>query len=1142
MVTVSAEDRVLVALLSAGAVSSKGSDDQTGKISVSAVTRTVTTGEQQLGTQVEIAVAVSSLAEQEYINRETNGDEEYLWLTDRGRTRARSVRDNLAETEVSFVDGDSSERLTLVDISSRVGDSLIEVTVDCADSGTYYLREEVQVVDLVGRDSHRSGIQDLLDETRERGEGQALFLCGPSGVGKTTLVNTVLDDTDSAVDTVRAHCREAGGEPYQPIRDALDHIGLAAPFIGAEVDAGDPDAYDAQQTALFHDVTEALSPDTGVRALFLDDIDHADAATWAYIEYLLSTIAEYPLVLVGTHRPGALPDDSPVSSESHAEYALTRLSLSGLDQPDTRTLVEQILSRRDVPEDFVEAVYSRTEGNPLFVETTIDTLLESNQLDPEFQWYPDDEAAIDLPDAVTDTILQRIETLDPAATDIIQWVAVAGEFVQVPLLEELIDEGSDDVRTLVETLVDSELFTEEYREGEHWISIRNDVVREAVLANLGPGEKQRRHAALAESLAARHQSSSGPTGGIGRAPTIAYHYEQAEAMTTAMDWYERAAGQASDVYALETARDHFNSVLHIARSADETDAMLSAGHELAEISLTTSEYDQADRYVQFVRERLSPDATTRRRENARLDAEIERNRGEFAAAIDAANEGLALTDEPDEIHCRLLSVKATAQSVTSDYDAAEETAREYRALATKLGNESLEAGANKQLGRVVLERSEYDDAREYLETALEQIRAVGDRHEEANIQNSLGTVAYTSGDPSTAREYYEQSLETFDDIGDHHQVAKLYNNLGICATNLGESEQAKEYYEQALETGKTIGDRNLLAGLHINLGDIERRHGNVETARGHAETALGIYEAMESPHDRAIAMNHLARSIVVLGELEAAREYLERTRDIYRDIENDYEINFPLRDLAEIARKRGNFSVADEHLTEAEEVTGTLDHPEANAKIAVSRAWLAYRQREYEQAYDYATQAREKLDGLGLSVPYADALHALGTVEIERENYDSARECLRDAQELYESDAARIDAAAAERDRGRLAIAENDSDRGRAFLESALDTAESVDAVFGIARTRYELGRLAAPTDEDRACDHWKQALDVFEDVHARPETLDTLEMLVSHCSVDTPSDVLGWCDRGVELASELDTERAAAKSDWFHAQRQQVD
>jgi tetratricopeptide (TPR) repeat protein len=1142
MVTVSAEDRVLVALLSAGAVDSGGSDDTTGTASVSTVTRTVTTGDQQLGNQVEIAVAVSSLAEQGYINRETDGDEEYLWLTESGRTRAQSTRERLAKSEVSFVDGKSRETLPLADIAARVDDSLIEVTANCTEDGTYYLRDDVPNIELVGRNSQETTVHELLEEVQERGQGQALFLCGPSGVGKTTLVNTVLENTDGGVHTVRVHCQGAGGEPYQPIRDALDHLETTSPFTDVGVDADDPEVYDAQQTALFHDVTDTLAPDAGVRVLFLDDIDHADAATWAYIEYLLSNIEEYPLVFVGAHRPGALPEASPVSEENLTEYPFTRLSLSGLDRPETRTLIEQILSRRHIPADFVDAVYSRTDGNPLFVETTIDTLLESNQLDPGFQWYPDDEAAIDLPNAVTDTILQRLETLDSVATDSIQWVAVAGEFVRVTLLEELIEEGSNDVRTLVETLVDSELFTEEYREGGHWISIRNDVVREAVLTDLDAGEKQRRHAALAEALAANHQARSESASGIGRASTIAYHYEQAEEMTAAMDWYERAAGQTSDVYALETARDHFHSVLDIARSVDDTAAMLSAGHELAEISLTTSEYDQAERYVQFVRERLPTDATTRRRENARLEAELARNRGEFAAAVDAANEGLALTDEPDDVHCRLLSVKTAVQSETSDYDAAVETAQQYRALAQNLGETKLEAEASKQLALILLNRSEYDEAREYLETALEQIRDIGDRHEEAHIQNSLGTVAFTSGDPASAQEYYSEALETFDDIGDRHQVAKLYNNLGICASSLGDSEQAKEYYEQALDTGETIGDRHLIAGLHINLGDVERHLGNVEAAKVHAETAFGIYEVIESPQDLARAMNHLARSIVILGDLDEATDYLERTCDIYRGMEDNLEINFPLRDLAEIARKRGNFAAADEHLTEAEAATGQLDHPEANAKIAISRAWLAYRQNEFDKAYDYADQAREKLDGLGLKVSFAEALHALGTIEIERENYESASESLTEAQERYESDAARIDAAAVERDRGRLALAENDFERADELLQSALERAELTGAVFGIARTRYELGRLSEKTDGAVVCDHWKRALDIFEDVTARPEALDTLELLVSHCGNSTGSDALEWCDRGVELASELDTDRAAAKRDWFHSQRQQFE
>jgi tetratricopeptide (TPR) repeat protein len=1130
MDAVSSEELVLVSLLEA---ESGGSEQDS--VPLSTVTEVVTSGEQQLGNQVEIAVAVSSLAEQGYLRRETKEGEEYLELTDSGHEKARSTHEELVMTEIEVVDGTDRETLQLGEATSRIGDSMVEVAADCTDDGIYYLREQVPSEELVGRDSERDQSRELFEDAYTAENGRILVLSGPSGVGKTTLVDTVLEHASEILDTVRVHCQEAGSEPYQPLRAALDQIGAENPFASVGVDAGDPEAYEAQQTALFHDVTTLLTVDKGIRVLFLDDIDHADAATWTYIEYLIEHIHEYPLVLVGTHQPGTLPDDAPIAAGAVSDEVGTRLTLRGLNSEDTRTLVAQLLSRRDIPEDFVDAIYQRTEGNPLFVETTIDTLLESNQLDPDFQWYPDDEDAIDLPDEVNETILQRLESLDTETRSVIEWVAIAGEFVPVTLVEELVDIPAEDVRTIVETLVDVEVFNQE--RDRKWITIRNDVVREAILGDIDPQERTNRHEVIAETLAAKQDKSES----IEQVSTLGYHYQQAGNDSEAIEWYQRAADQATAVYAHETARDHYHTVLDIARSIGADDVVLSAGHDLAEMSLTTSEYDQAERYVQFVRERLPEEDTMRRRENARLEAEIATKRGEFVQAITAADEGLALTEEPDETHCGLLAVKAEAQWRKSEYDDAEETCQEYRKLATELGDASLEAEANEQLAMVFQKRSEYDKARTYYQQALEQAEEIGDTHHGAKITNGLGIVAQNQGEEATAQEYYEQALETFEEIGDRHQAAKLYNNLGISASNQGDMETAKENYEKALEIANTIGDRDLIAGLRLNLGAIESQQGNIDAARSHAEEGLDLFQAMDSPHQTALATSHLASYHSVAGEYGQAKENYNDALEVFMDLGDSLGATDPLWGLGRISRSQGNFEEAAAYIEESAELLADIDNPNRLAMLEVERASLASAREQYDTAYEYCIDAKTILESDGRESLRATVQSLLGYIEIERENYEVAREHLDSAREMHELVSGPTPIADVDREYAHLAIETGEYDEADERLTSALETFREAGDVLEVAHTRHQLGRLAAARGNDQqARESYEHALDTFETVGADIFTLDTLKRLVGDCGDHAPDAAIEWCDRGIEIASGIDAGMADEKRVFFEKQRQQ--
>jgi len=94
------------------------------------------------------------------------------------------------------------------------------------------------------------------------------------------------------------------------------------------------------------------------------------------------------------HRPGTLSDDAPIHPA--AGFDETAFEVTGLSRDETGQLIEQVVGRRPVPAAFADAMYERTGGTALFVETTVQTLLETDQLDPQRQWYPTDPDEFDL--------------------------------------------------------------------------------------------------------------------------------------------------------------------------------------------------------------------------------------------------------------------------------------------------------------------------------------------------------------------------------------------------------------------------------------------------------------------------------------------------------------------------------------------------------------------------------------------------------------------------------------------------------------------------------------------------------------------------------------------------------------------------
>lgn len=1125
------------------------SGNKTESVSLSAVTEAVTVGQQQLSKQVEIAVAVETLTEDGLLNRQTGESEERLELTERGQDRAREIRTQLSRTEIELVGNGAPRSLPLDEAATELDRSIVEIIVECSEDGIYYLHDEVPTVELVGRDSDREELEEIFDQTVSDRQGRVVVLSGASGVGKTTLVDTVLEQTSDAVDVLRIHCQEAGDEPYQPIRNALEQYGSENPFERVDFDAEDPESYEANQTALFHDVTEILTPEEGIQVLFLDDIDRADTATWTYLRYLCDRIRDLPILLIGTHRPGTLPEETPISPGADAESGddempITRFTLTGLDRDNTEKLIAQILNRREIPDEFIGAIYERTDGNPLFVETTIDTLLESNQLDAQFQWYPEDMDAIDLPDAVQDTVVERLDSLGAETRSVLEWAAVAGESLPKQLLQALSELSADHVGAIVETLVEAKMLIEELRGEGRYVTIRNDVVREALIDSLDSAEKKQRHAAIATTLEnmAGSDSTEGMTDPIEHVSMIAYHYEQADNETAAIEWYRKAAEQSTDIYAHETATDHYHRILDIARAIGDEEAMLSAGHDLAEISLTTSEYDQAERYVQFVRERTPAEQTRRRRENARLTAEIAIQRGEFTAAVDAASEGLALTEESDLVQCRLLAVKAEAEWRQSEYDLAEETCEQFRELAEALGESSLEAEASEQFAMIAQERSDHERARENYEQALEKARNIGDRHHEARILNGLGIVADNQSRLDQSREYYEQALELFEEIGDRHQAAKLYNNLANIANSNGKMKQARAYYQRALETAEAVEDQNLTAAVRTNIGIIDARQADYTSARAYQDGGIEAFQEMDDDHSAAVAMLFRGHTSFFEGEYEQAGEYYQEALPTFRDVGDDIRITDTQCWLADLETERGEFDQAEAHIASARETTADHDNQTLQADISVSQSRLALWQGDTETARVEATEALDIYRESGSKDQVVNALYTQGVAALEEADYEQARNSLEEATEISKSLSDQRKTAMANRERGRIALEEEEYERARELFETALETLEITGVTDETARTRYELGRLASMADSPaQARQHWEQALATFEEIGARADAVNTLEALVSHCREEAPTAAEEWCDRGLELTDEWEADIAAKKAEWFREQQESI-
>ncbi len=182
---------------------------------------------------------------------------------------------------------------------------------------------------FVGRERELARLRELFERVR-RGERQTVFLFGEPGIGKTTLVDRLLDQVrgDGQVRIGRGQCIEhyGPGEAYLPLLEALGQlckgphgeeilavlrryaplwlVQFAGLLPADEQEAVQRQVQSSGQERMlreFAEAVEALAADS-VLVLVLEDLQWSDGATLAAIEYLAQRRRSVQVYILGTYR------------------------------------------------------------------------------------------------------------------------------------------------------------------------------------------------------------------------------------------------------------------------------------------------------------------------------------------------------------------------------------------------------------------------------------------------------------------------------------------------------------------------------------------------------------------------------------------------------------------------------------------------------------------------------------------------------------------------------------------------------------------------------------------------------------------------------------------------------------------------
>lgn len=454
---------------------------------------------------------------------------------------------------------------------------------------------------LVGRTAELSLLHETLREVTS-GQGSVLVIAGEPGLGKTRLVHEFRKLFMGWVGTGSGRLPlwiEGRAASYRSSQPYGVYQQLLSGWVGAAPEHGDEMARQALERAVKaafgaradQDQVDMLAqvmgigtgrPATGVpqpspeqlqKARFaavlallshlvahgptlvvLEDLHWADPTSLRLTKELSSLTTHGQLVLVLTRRPEPDPGFSALEA-ALAEapgLRLRKVELTALASNAERDLARALLGPATA-DDVVATVSQRAEGNPLFLEEQLASMLETGALvrTERGGWRLDRAAQGELPEAIERLVRSRVDRLGPAPRHAIVAGSVLGPEFSLAALASVTDLGGGLVPAVSE-LCAAGLLVELRKVPEPAYRFRHALIQESTYQGLLRGQRQSLHSRAAWGL---EEASAGRLEEV--AGLLGHHFAMAGETERAVHYLELAGDRAVAAFANDEARSSY---------------------------------------------------------------------------------------------------------------------------------------------------------------------------------------------------------------------------------------------------------------------------------------------------------------------------------------------------------------------------------------------------------------------------------------------------------------------------------------------------------------------------------------------------------------------------------------------------------
>jgi len=577
--------------------------------------------------------------------------------------------------------------------------------------------------------------------------------------------------------------------------------------------------------------------------LVFEDLHWIDTESQAFLDSLVESIPAAKILLLVNYRP---------------EYAhrwgtktyYAQLQIVPLPPRSAKALLEPILGNDPGLEPIQKLLIERTEGNPLFLEESVRSLVEIGVLSGtrgSYRLTRASHASLEVPPTVQAILAARIDRLAPEDKRLLQAASVIGKDVPYSLLERVASMAEDELRQKLAGLQSAEFLYEASLFPDLEYTFKHALTHEVAYNSMLHETRKGLHARIVEAMEALYANRLDE-----QVERVAQHAFRGELWSKAAGYFSKAAEKAltrsahrDGVAAMEQA---LAALQHLPRTRERLEQAVDLRLKLRAPLIFLGEHERTLNYVREA-ENLAGE----------LDDPLRRGWIAFATSVPVAT-----LEGPEQ-------ALADAQRAHS--------------IAEEALDMPLECAACYALGAIFLWLGRYREAIPHLSRCVEILRSYFQgRKGEHGGDTAMVLIRHL---PSVAGGF-----------------------ASFCLTELGKFREALAWAEEALAVTEAMDSPFGRANACSFLGFVHLRQGHLEPAVSRLEQCLAILRAADLPVLLVQMAMRLGYAYVLSGRVNEAIALLEEGRDLGDSSRNWVWVPLTHAHLAEAYALAGRFEDA----------------------------------------------------------------------------------------------------------------------------------------------------------------------------------------------------------------------------------------